>query len=221
MIKLDIKVPNQRDFWDRWHEKHAVASHTAHADHALKTFVGALPPPSSASSVLEVGCGQGRESIELSRQGFRVHGFDHSPLAISTALAAAHTHGEEIDFTQHDALEPFPYQDRQFDGVFAHLSLHYFDDHETQGVFQEIWRVLKPGAPIYFTVRSTSDPLCGRGQEVGTNMYCLNGHLRRFLSLDYLNELLSEWRIELLEPYSTRGTTTNPGEFIRGLCMRC
>ena len=76
MTETVSTVPDQRIFWDWWHERHTVASHTDHSQAALKDFVEAISEQSN-KQVLEVGCGQGREAINLANTGFTVSAFDH------------------------------------------------------------------------------------------------------------------------------------------------
>lgn len=44
-----------------------------------------------------------------------------------------------------DIANQFPYSNDEFDGVYCHLALHYFDLDKTSAIFAEIYRVLKPG----------------------------------------------------------------------------
>lgn len=53
--------------------------------------------------ILDVGCGTGRHSIELSRRGYKVTGIDLSPTQISRAQLKAKNERLVIDFRQMDA----------------------------------------------------------------------------------------------------------------------
>jgi SAM-dependent methyltransferase len=209
-------IPDQRHFWDQWHRGHSVASHVDHAEAAVNEFVGALPVNLNRK-VLEIGCGQGREALNLTQQGLQVSALDHSTTAIDTANRLAKQSGARVNFLEHDATQPLPYGKQFFSGVFSHLSLHYFDDETTQRVFDEIARVTMPGGALYFTVRSVRDPLHGEGARIAENMYCRNGHVRHFFSVEYVRKLLSSWRVELADYYDTADRTVNPGVFIRVL----
>jgi S-adenosylmethionine-dependent methyltransferase len=47
-----------------------------------------LPPPNDGGEVLDVGCGQGTQLIELARRGYRVTGVDVSPDLLAMAFRA-------------------------------------------------------------------------------------------------------------------------------------
>jgi SAM-dependent methyltransferase len=219
MTEAISTIPDQRRFWDLWHERHTVASHTDHSQAALEDFVEAMSEQPN-KRVLEVGCGQGREAISLARRGFAVSAFDHSEVAISIARTNAIKASRKIAFIEHDMARPFPYASESFGGAFGHLSLHYFDDLTTRIIFSELQRVLGPDGVLYFTVRSIRDPLYDQGEHLGENIFCLRGHVRHFFDIPYIEDVLSKWDIRLAKCYDTSHRTVNPGVFIRVLAMR-
>jgi SAM-dependent methyltransferase len=54
-------------------------------------------------SIVDVGCGTGRHSLELARRGFRCAGIDQSPEMLAVARNAAEAGGLRIDFIEGDA----------------------------------------------------------------------------------------------------------------------
>lgn len=211
------RLPDQRLFWDQWHRDHSVASHTVHAEAAVSEFVGALPSSNNCRKVLELGCGQGREAVNMAGHGLDVSGIDHSTVAIERANALAGNLGLDLDFRRHDLSTRLPYDSGTFSGVFAHLSLHYFDDATTARLFNEIARVLRPQGVLYFTVRSVRDPLYGQGDQIGKDRYCIKGHVRHFFREEYVREVLATWHIQFTEYYRNSNCVINPGVFLRTL----
>jgi len=53
--------------------------------------------------ILDVGCGTGRHSIELTKRGYSVTGIDLSPSQLKRANEKAEKEGLKINFLQHDA----------------------------------------------------------------------------------------------------------------------
>jgi SAM-dependent methyltransferase len=213
-------LADQRTYWDQWHERHTLASHSDHSSEALATFIGALPRVAGAN-VLEIGCGQGREAVQLALRGLRVSAFDHSHVAIACARRNASKARVNLDLTEQDTARPLPYDSEAFLGAFAHLSLHYFDETTTRGIFSEIARVVAPGGILFFTVRSVHDDLYGQGDEIGHNLFCLKGHVRHFFDINYITETLSaDWKIRIADSYDTSDRTVNPGVFMKVLAER-
>jgi 2-polyprenyl-3-methyl-5-hydroxy-6-metoxy-1,4-benzoquinol methylase len=63
--------------------------------------------------IIDIGCGTGRHSIELSKRGYSITGIDLSESLLEKAREKAKQSGLQIDFLRHDARNlPF---ENQFD----------------------------------------------------------------------------------------------------------
>jgi ubiquinone/menaquinone biosynthesis C-methylase UbiE len=98
--------------------------------------------------VLEVGCGPGYLSIQLTRQhGLNVTALDLDPAMIERARANGEREGAgdepRPDFVVGD-VGSLPFADHSFDLVVSTMSMHHWSD-PTAGLV-EISRVLRPGA---------------------------------------------------------------------------
>lgn len=216
---LAQSAPDQREFWDRWHEDHDHASDDRHAEEMRGEFLSELGEVPSAR-VLEVGCGQGRDAMFFGRAGLNVVALDHSSVALSRARAeyerARTTMPGDVTWLPCDYGESGLPKSKPFDAVYSHLSLHYFNDMATQYLFEKIKQALHLGGLLFFTVRSQRDPLFekGYGLEGEQDYRCYRGHVRRFFSEEYLEKLLSDWSGVELDTYAPQDET-NPGTFIR------
>jgi SAM-dependent methyltransferase len=217
MTQVIAVAPDQRIFWDRWHETHTTAGKGTHADDALRIFVDNLRNRGRLR-LLELGCGQGKQAVDLARSGYRVSAFDRSPVAIAAARHNAEEAEVKVHFLEHDMTQALPYQSRTFSGAFSHLSVHYFDDVKTREIFNEVARVLKPGGLFFFTARSVRDPFHGQGDWLGRDLYCHEGHVRRFFDEEYVLKEMADWNVHFADYYKIDGDRkANPGIYIRVL----
>jgi SAM-dependent methyltransferase len=220
MAKALFSVPDQELFWDCWHETHTTAGKGTHSSDALRIFMRHLQP-GVRLPLLEVGCGQGKAAISLARAGHRVTAFDRSHVAIAAARRNAELGHVDVDLTEHDITQAFPYASNRFSGVFSHLSIHYFDDATTRAIFSEIGRVLKPGGILFFTARSVLDPFYAQGDYLSRDLYCLEGHVRRFFDEASVRDELTDWDVRFTEIYKVVGDRkANPGSYLRVLATR-
>jgi cyclopropane fatty-acyl-phospholipid synthase-like methyltransferase len=108
-------------------------------------------------SILDVGCGTGRHSVELARRGYRMTGIDISSGMLAEAKKAAEKAGVEVEWIQADAARFRP--KTVFDaavclceGAFGLLGSS--DDplaHEL-AILRNVSKALRPNANVLFTV---------------------------------------------------------------------
>ena len=136
--------------------------------------------------LLDLGCGQGQDSVFFAKAGARVTAADFSPFALLQFDAAAQAVGirqVELDLRQ----TPYPFDDGQFDVVYSHLSLHYFAEDVTRSIFAEIARILRPGGLLLATFNSVKDAECGMGTQLESHFFELEpGDCKRFLDEEQL-----------------------------------
>lgn len=108
-------------------------------------------------SILDVGCGTGRHSIEMARRGYRVTGLDLSQEMLARAASAAGAAGVEVEWIRSNATEftlPAKYDAAicLCEGAFGLLG--QLDDPIGQplAILCNISRSLKPDAKAVFTV---------------------------------------------------------------------
>jgi len=105
---------------------------------------------SQGSKILELGCGEGNDSVYFAEHGHTVLATDFSDVAIEQNIKRwAHPN---LFFKAQDMSHAFQFENKSFDVVYARLSLHYFTNETTRDIFREIARVLKPGGELYFSV---------------------------------------------------------------------
>ena len=107
---------------------------------------------------------------------------------------------------------PYPFANKHFDVVYAHLGLHYFSTDVTRGVFTEIARILDYGGRFFGLFNSIKDPEAGTGKLIEPNFYELSpGDCKRFFSVTELPSLFpAEMRIDRAE--CGQGTRNNPDD---------
>lgn len=180
-------MKNQRDHWNDMHGQAALAPHsqrhTAFAEMVHTLLQG-------HSNILELGCGEGNDSVYFAKNGHTITAVDFSDVVIARNKARYET--DNLQFFVQDISKAFPFDATTFDAVYARLSLHYFTNAETKKIIAEICRLLKPGGLFCFMCKSTDDSLYNQGKQIETDMFELDGHVRHFFSEKYARQLLAE-----------------------------
>lgn len=157
-------------------------------------------------SILDAGCGSGRNLVYFLRNGFKVYGVDSSPEAISQIrlLANQIATAPSVDMFHVEAIEQMSFADASFDVVLSSAVLHFaLNEEHWHAIVNEMWRVLKPGG-IFFARLSSTVGLQDQLQPLGGRRYRLpRGHDWFLVDYDMLNDKTIELGGEWLEPFKT------------------
>jgi SAM-dependent methyltransferase len=130
----------QAENWLRWAR---TPDHDAYWHYCRSFFDHIVPPPGHAT--LDLGCGEGRVSRDLSFRNHRVVAVDRAPTLVAAAKAA----DPAGTYLVADALD-LPFSTAIFDQVVAYNSLMDIEDM-TRAV-REVGRVLRPGGAFSVSV---------------------------------------------------------------------
>ncbi|HEX7241358.1 MAG TPA: class I SAM-dependent methyltransferase [Longimicrobiaceae bacterium] len=137
----------------------------------------------SVRTVLDAGCGSGRNLVYLLRSGFDVFAVDRDAGAVErvrrlAASLAPRLPAESFQAAEVDAL---PFEDGSMDVVLSSAVLHFAGDQEHfDRMLAEMWRVLRPGG-FLFARLATSIGIEARVEPVSDGRYRLPDGSTRFL----------------------------------------
>jgi SAM-dependent methyltransferase len=145
-----------------------------------------------ATTILELGGGQGRDAFFFAGEGFKVSVLDYSAEGIDTITRKAQLLGfsQSIFALQHDVRQPLPFEDGSFDGCFSHmLYCMALTASELEFLSREIHRVLKPGGLNLYTVRHVADAHYRKGIHRGEDLWEVGGFIVHFFSREKVKHL--------------------------------
>ncbi|MBN1548912.1 MAG: class I SAM-dependent methyltransferase, partial [Syntrophaceae bacterium] len=118
-------------------------------------IAAALFKKEGVSKLLELGAGQGRDTLFFAQQGFQVVALDYAATGLKTLAEKAALEGLSpvISTVPHDVRQPLPFADETFDASYSHmLFCMAFTAAELAFISGEVRRVLKPGGLHVYTV---------------------------------------------------------------------
>lgn len=113
---------------------------------------------SPGMSILDAGCGGGRNLVYFLRKGYKVYGVDLSSEAIAKVKRLASLvcpSLSEENFVV-SAVEKMPFPVESFDAVISSAVLHFArDERHFNRMLDEMWRVLRPGGLFFARLASS------------------------------------------------------------------
>jgi ubiquinone/menaquinone biosynthesis C-methylase UbiE len=117
--------------------------------------------------LLDLGCGQGRDTIFFASNDLDVHALDSSSIAIENVYKKLREKTISIDLKHFDARQGIPFSNNFFDAIYAHMFFNMrLTDQELKFLFIESGRVLKNNGLLYFSVRSDKDAQYNKGNRI-------------------------------------------------------
>lgn len=163
-------------------------------------------------TILDLGCGGGRDSVFFSKKGFEVVALD----IFADKVQQKKLKKAGIKFFNKD-IRRINFKPESFDVIYAHLSLYYFDDKTTDKIFNNLYDILKPGGYIFVKCKSTADPIFGRGKKIGENFYSSDG-MRHFYTKEYMKKKLNKFKI--IKIIKTNCILPHKAAFIEGFAKK-
>jgi SAM-dependent methyltransferase len=149
--------------WQQFFDSHAefydenpFTKHTA----AEVDFLLSIFPLVPGDSILDLGCGTGRHSVELAKRGFEATGVDISEGMLAVARKKAQAEGVAVRWIQADATNSIPElaEEDRFDaaislceGGFGLISQGESAEAHDMAILKSIAARLKPNAPFLLT----------------------------------------------------------------------
>jgi len=164
-------------------------------------------------NMIELGAGQGRDSLLFAKNDIHVHALDYSPSGINkiSEKVSEFELQNKVNAQLFDVRERLPFKDQSIDGCYSHmLYCMALTFEEIENLNNEVQRVLKQDGLNVFTVRNIEDGDYQNGIHRGEDLYESNGFIVHFFSKEKIKKLLRGF--ELLDI-----STFDEGSFPRRL----
>ena len=122
-------------------------------------------------SILDLGCGVGRNGVFLAKIGFDVVCIDISESALGIANAWARKEGLTNMKLALGTMTNLPFDNDCFDAVISISVIHHAVKKDIEQIIAEVYRALKKNGVFFANAASVEDPRYGEGEEVEENTF--------------------------------------------------
>ena len=158
--------------------------------------------------IIELGCGNGRDSVHFARNGAAVTAIDQCKNAGKLLFDLPNITFFAKDFTRLEPMNPT----ERYDVVYSRFTMHSIDYEGENRVLSWAFHNLVPGGYLCVEARTLKDELAGKGLYKGQNTWFYGNHHRRFIDVADFKEKLASIGFELLLFAESKGFATCPLE---------
>ena len=182
--------------WDEYYKKdNAPSFPSPFAEYVASTL-------STQQNILEIGCGNGRDSKYFSSKGHHVTGLDRSSTAIE--LCKNIYSDESIEFFFGTITDIAIISEKKYDLIYARFVIHTMSLKEEVEMLTISYKLLNKNGQFFVECRSINDPLSQKGEKLSQTER-IDGHYRRFIILEELKKRLSQVGFEVTKTIESNG----------------
>lgn len=148
--------------------------------------------------ILELGAGQGRDTLFFAKNGIHVHVLDYTKEGTERIRQKAMEQGlsNRITVIEHDVRQPFPLPSGFFDACYSHmLYCMALTTQELVTLNEHVRQVLHSGGYNLYTVRHKGDAHYGQGIHRGEDLYEVGGFIVHFFDRAKVESLTDGYQL--------------------------
>lgn len=149
-------------------------------------------------TVLDLGCGLGRDANYIYSKGYKVVAYDYSTEALER-VKSSYPH---LETKYLDLNEPLNIPHQSSGIIIMNLSLHYYSWKKSEEIRDQLYNILKPGGVLILRLNSDKDINhdAGKGELIEEGFYLNSGRYKRFFNREMIKRLFpAPWCIHKIE----------------------
>ena len=168
--------------------------------------------------LLELGCGNGRDSLFFLKQGLRVTALDASDIAVDYLNKMTASNDAALFVCDNFVKCQSLYQ-MKYDYIYSRFTLHAISEEQEDELLANVRNALSNEGKLFIEARTTKDEIYGKGRQVGQNAFIYDNHFRRFIDVEKFQSKLEimRFQIESIEEKQGFSKTENSDPVL----MRC
>tara|TARA_A100001015_G_scaffold162173_1_gene180261 strand:- start:1880 stop:2542 length:663 start_codon:yes stop_codon:yes gene_type:complete len=184
-----IKSSDTNRYWNSYYNKQNKQKVSNFAVFVFKKFIEKKMKEKPYLRLLDIGCGDGRDSFYFSKKKIKTVGIDASKNAIKNNTKKIKKKNQVSflvkDINKHSLR-------KKFNLIYIRFFLHAINSKSEKKLLQLIDRISKKKTLIFFEYRSKADPIFKKGKKLNSSDH-FYGHYRRMIDpKDFRNKLIKK-----------------------------
>lgn len=207
---------NDKKYWENFYtNQELVRKPSLFAKYCVKNFLH------SGYKILELGCGNGRDSIYMAKNGMYVLGLDQCKSEIeflNNNFSNKNLSFAVKDFSKLDGLS-------KYDAIYSRFTLHVISLSQEDNLLSSIAKHLNKKGYFLIEARGTNNEYFSKGIKVANekNAFIYQGHYRRFLDMKEFCDRLKANNLKIIsaaEDYNFAPFKNTNQKFIRIIAVK-
>ena len=175
----DKIIKKKKDHWNTFYKKMIIISESSFSRFVIR-WLKLRKFNIIERNLVDIGCGNSRDSVYFTKKRLKVTGIDQS----FTAIKFNKKKFQNVDYFKKDiCAKNFNLNLKKFDYLYARFFIHAISEkHETQFLLN-CKKISKKNSLFLFEFRTTLDSLMQKGTKLKGNERFF-GHYRRFIDID-------------------------------------
>ena len=170
-----MKKKINENYWNKFYKKFTINIPSSFAKFVVKRI-------NLSDKILDVGCGNGRDTFFFLKHGFKTTGIDKSQIVIKKNNAKLKNFFYKIDICSKKLNLSF-LKKKKISKIYARFFIHAINKQQQLFFFANIRKILSKNTQIFLEFRTSKDPMKKYGKKISENER-ISDHYRRFINSD-------------------------------------
>jgi bifunctional enzyme CysN/CysC len=200
---LNSNDHGRSDHWKDYYSSNEVPSNPS----SFAEFV--MDREGSGKSLLEIGCGNGRDTFYFAKNGMKVTGIDYSPEAIEACKNQRGSESMDLFSGTIDSIDEL--KSTSYELAYSRFVLHAMPLAEEKIVLKECYELLSENGVFYIECRSNKSERFRKGDVISSDERS-DGHYRRFIDFLDLQSRLIDCGFTIIDAIESDGLAVYKGD---------
>ena len=183
------------DYWNEYYRHNPPSADNKPCDFA-KFIESEFLYEKKPAHILELGCGNGRDSLFFLSKGHKTTAVDESNVAIE--MLNQITDSGYVLFVCDDFVKSKALRQMKYDCIYSRFTLHAISEEQEDELLNNARTALNDNGILAIEARTTNDELYGKGIEIEKNAFIYNDHYRRFIDVNEFRKKIEKLGYDII-----------------------
>jgi cyclopropane fatty-acyl-phospholipid synthase-like methyltransferase len=192
---------DDKKYWENYYKKHSKPIKQSSFASFIETYL------EKNKKLIELGCGNGRDSIFFSKKNINVLGVDQAENEIK--FLNENYANKKLNFLADDFTDLN--LDTKFDYIYSRFTFHSINEEKEDNTLSWVSSHLKDEGLFFLEARSINDPMYNEG-KILSEFENFTDHYRRYMDLNKIIEKLENKNFSIIYKIENDGLAIHKNE---------